>query len=60
MSDKIVIIGAGAAGISAGLTLQKLGIPFVILEASERVGGRAYTDKTSKELGNRLIIVQLI
>ncbi|MDS9950490.1 MAG: NAD(P)/FAD-dependent oxidoreductase, partial [Planktomarina sp.] len=47
MSDKIVIIGAGAAGISAGLTLQKLGIPFVILEASERVGGRAYTDKTS-------------
>ena len=47
MSDKIVIIGAGAAGISAGLTLQKLGIPFIILEASERIGGRAYTDKTS-------------
>jgi monoamine oxidase len=47
MSDRIVIIGAGAAGISAGITLQELGIPFIILEANDRVGGRAYTDTTT-------------
>ena len=47
MTDKIVIIGAGAAGIGAGLALQALAVPFVILEASNRVGGRAYTDKAS-------------
>jgi len=46
MSEKVIIIGAGAAGIGAGLELQALGIPFVIIEASNRIGGRAYTDKT--------------
>ena len=43
----IVIVGAGAAGVGAGLELQARGIPFVIVEAQGRVGGRAYTDKTS-------------
>ena len=47
MTEKIIIIGAGAAGIGAGLALQKLGVPFVILEASNRIGGRAYTDTSS-------------
>jgi monoamine oxidase len=48
MSDPaVVIVGAGAAGVGAGLELQARGIPFVILEAQGRVGGRAYTDKTS-------------
>lgn len=49
MNDQpdVVIIGAGAAGIGAGMELEKRGVPFVILEASGRVGGRAYTDKTS-------------
>lgn len=49
MSDQpdIVIVGAGAAGIGAGMELTKRGVSFVILEASGRVGGRAYTDKTS-------------
>lgn len=44
MSDaEVVIIGAGAAGIGAGLECQARGIPFVIIEAADRVGGRAYT-----------------
>ncbi len=46
-SPDIVIIGVGAAGIGAGLTLTRLGIPFVILEAKDRIGGRAYSDDTS-------------
>lgn len=49
MSDcpDIVVVGAGAAGVGAGMELERRGVPFVILEASERVGGRAFTDKTS-------------
>lgn len=43
----VVIVGAGAAGVGAGLELQAHGIPFVVLEASDRVGGRAFTDRTS-------------
>ncbi len=49
MSDQpdVVIVGAGAAGVGAGMELTRRGVPFVILEASGRVGGRACTDKTS-------------
>ena len=36
---EVIIIGAGTAGLSCGLTLQKAGIPFTILEASDGVGG---------------------
>jgi len=43
----IVIVGAGAAGIGAGLGLIRLGIPHVILEAKQRVGGRAFSDTSS-------------
>lgn len=43
----VVIIGAGAAGIGAGLALTRLGVPFVILEAKDRVGGRAYSESHS-------------
>ena len=44
---EIVIVGAGAAGIGAGLALARLGISHVILEAKQRVGGRAYSDTSS-------------
>lgn len=43
----VVIIGAGAAGIGAGRALQQLGVSFIILEAKNRVGGRAYSEATS-------------
>src|SRR3954470_24169435 len=33
-----VIVGGGQAGLSAGYHLGKLGRPFVILDASERIG----------------------
>jgi monoamine oxidase len=42
--EDVVIIGAGAAGIGAGLALSRLGVPYLILEAKHRVGGRAHTD----------------
>ena len=47
MTEKIIIVGAGAAGIGAGLRLKALGVPFIILEGNDRIGGRAHTDNTS-------------
>jgi hypothetical protein len=39
----IVIVGAGLAGLAAACTLKKQGRPFVVLEATDRPGGRART-----------------
>ena len=39
-SDKVLIIGAGAAGLSAAYLLKQKGIDFQILEASSSFGGR--------------------
>jgi monoamine oxidase len=43
----VVVVGAGAAGIGAGLALTRLGVPHVILESKHRVGGRAYSEASS-------------
>jgi monoamine oxidase len=43
----VVVIGAGAAGIGAGVALARLGVPHIILEAKNRIGGRAYSESTS-------------
>ena len=40
----VVVIGAGAAGVGAGRELARRGLRFVIFEARERLGGRAWTD----------------
>ena len=39
-AKRVVIVGGGAAGLSAAYTLKKHGITPVLLEAGERVGGR--------------------
>ncbi len=39
----VVVVGAGAAGIAAGRELVRLGRSVLILEARDRVGGRAHT-----------------
>ncbi|HEY3250400.1 MAG TPA: NAD(P)/FAD-dependent oxidoreductase [Ignavibacteria bacterium] len=35
---KVIVIGAGQAGLSVGYFLLKFGIPFVIIDANQRVG----------------------
>ncbi len=40
----VVVIGAGSAGLSAARTLIAEGKSVVIVEAADRIGGRAYTE----------------
>lgn len=39
-SGKVLVIGAGAAGLMAGYTLKRYGIDFQVLEAAPTFGGR--------------------
>lgn len=40
----VVVIGAGSAGLAAARTLTALGKSVVVLEAADRIGGRAWTE----------------
>lgn len=40
----VAIVGAGAAGIGAARAAARIGITHRVLEASHRIGGRAYTE----------------
>lgn len=48
MQKDILIIGAGLTGLSAAVALKKRGIPFVVLEKSNRVGGQIRTYSENK------------
>jgi monoamine oxidase len=46
----VVIVGAGAAGLAAAKELAKQGTSFVVLEASHRIGGRAYSEEIGPDV----------
>jgi monoamine oxidase len=51
---RIVVIGAGASGLSAAKVLRDAGHSVIVLEARQRIGGRVWTDThfgTPVELG---------
>ncbi len=39
----VVVVGAGAAGLTAAARLQEAGVDVVVLEAADRIGGRIQT-----------------
>lgn len=45
-SEKIILIGAGMAGLAAAQKLQQAGHQTIILEARDRLGGRIFTDRS--------------
>src|SRR4051794_38272119 len=57
----VVVIGAGLAGLTAALRLQQWGHGVTVLEAADRVGGRAssstdgWTDGQHADFGGELI-----
>lgn len=60
-SEPVVILGAGAAGLSAAYRLKKQKIPFLLIDAQSRVGGRIWTapnfnaDGQFTEIGGELV-----
>jgi protoporphyrinogen oxidase len=45
LSKPTVVLGAGPAGLTAGYLLAKEGLPVLVLEAHEKVGGLAMTEE---------------
>lgn len=43
---KIIVIGAGFAGLGAACDLHEAGHEVIVLEAKDRIGGRTYTSRT--------------
>ncbi len=49
--QSVIVIGAGFAGLAAGLKLQRMGIKVTILESRNRIGGRVFSYHPSKSPG---------
>ncbi|WP_027523460.1 NAD(P)/FAD-dependent oxidoreductase [Bradyrhizobium sp. Ec3.3] len=49
-SVDVAIIGAGAAGLGAAHALKDSGLSIIVLEARDRLGGRAWTVQASPEV----------
>ena len=43
-APEVLVIGAGGAGLAAAKELMKSGVSALVLEARDRIGGRAFTD----------------
>jgi monoamine oxidase len=50
----VVIVGAGLAGLAAGLKLKRKGVQVTLLEARNRTGGRVFSF-SPKKAGNQII-----
>jgi oxygen-dependent protoporphyrinogen oxidase len=58
MGKSVIVIGAGLCGLTAAYRLQQQGFEPVVLERSERIGGRTITDQQDgfvNDLGGSLL-----
>ncbi len=44
MDDRVIVVGAGLAGLTAAHELHRAGVPVVVLETADRIGGRVATE----------------
>ncbi len=51
-TDRVIILGAGIAGLAAARVLAEAGQPVLLLEARPRVGGRIFTE----HIGNGVLV----
>lgn len=49
-SKKVVVVGAGIAGLRAAAVLHRHGLEVVVLEARNRIGGRILTSRTGNNV----------
>ena len=47
---KVIVVGAGIAGLRAASVLDRHGIDVVVLEARDRIGGRIFTSRKGGSL----------
>ena len=52
-AERVAIVGAGLAGLACARRLGEAGVPYVVLEASDGVGGRVRTDEVEGFLLDR-------
>jgi monoamine oxidase len=62
LEQKVIILGAGLSGLTIAYELQKRSVPFTVLEARGRLGGRIHTEtsNTPIELGATWVFGQHI
>lgn len=53
--ERVVVIGAGMAGLGAARTLADMGIECVVVEARDRIGGRAHTVDLAGAAGEPMV-----
>jgi monoamine oxidase len=52
----IIVIGGGLAGIHAAYRIKQAGVPVLVFEASDRVGGRTYTGRNLPNVGGGQLV----
>ncbi len=59
LETPVVIIGGGIAGLAAAYELQAQGVPYILLESSQRFGGKIRTEYIPNPAGEGRFVVEV-